>query len=226
MQIHLNRREATWGLRYLLFQLIFLPTLTLAVLDLILPRVTVLTLDIVCWGINFLAVCGIFHVFLWDSAKYSLKNIKKLLLTAVAGFCIYWVLSEGVSHLLQVIYPEFYNVNNANIAPKVEKNFLPMFLATVLLVPLTEEVLYRGVVFGLSRRVSPWLAYPLSVAVFCMIHVSGYVGRYEPVHLLLCFVQYIPAGLVLAGVYEYSGSIYTSTLIHMAVNAIAILSMR
>jgi membrane protease YdiL (CAAX protease family) len=99
-----------------------------------------------------------------------------------------------------------------------------MVIGTVVLVPIVEETLYRGLIFGLlPKRI---LRYAVSVGAFCAIHVMGYIGYYEPLHLLLCFMQYIPAGLVLAYAYERSGSIFAPILIHMAINGIAMLFMR
>ena len=105
-------------------------------------------------------------------------------------------------------------------------NRLLMLIGTVILVPPVEECLFRGLIFGLFHRRSRLAAYAVSSLLFCAIHVIGYIGYYEPLHLLLCFVQYLPAGLALGWAYEFSGSIYAPTLIHMAVNAIGILSMR
>ena len=42
----------------------------------------------------------------------------------------------------------------------------------------------------------------------------------------MCFVQYLPAGLMLAWSYEKSNTIVTPILIHTVINAIAIYSMR
>lgn len=226
MSIQLNRSEATWGLRYMLFQLAFLPSMVLMALQFLLPRVTTVVLDMTCWSINFCVVFGIFHRFLWDSAKYSLKNILKILLTALIGFGIYWIASMALSYGLTKLFPGFFNVNDANVAVAVGQSYPLMFLGAVFLVPITEELFYRGVTFGLLRGYNRWMAYGMSVMVFGAIHVMSYIGHYEPLHLLICFVQYIPAGVVLAAAYDYSGSIFAPTLIHMAVNAIAISSMR
>ena len=40
----------------------------------------------------------------------------------------------------------------------------------------------------------------------------------------MCFVQYIPAGIVLAAGMEATGSIVTSMLIHACINAVAMLT--
>ena len=226
MPIQLNRTEATWGLRYMLFQLAFLPSLVLTALQWIVPQVTAVALDVTCWSINFCVVCGIFHSFLWTSLKYSFKNVLKVLLTALAGFGIYWVLNMALNYVLARLFPQFFNVNDAHVAVAVGQSYPLMFLGAVVLVPMTEELFYRGVTFGLLYNRNRWLAYGVSVILFGAIHVAGYIGHYEPLHLPICFLQYLPAGLVLAGAFEYSGSIFAPTLIHMAVNAIAISSMR
>ena len=59
-----------------------------------------------------------------------------------------------------------------------------------------------------------------------MIHVMGYIGQFDWLTLVLCFLQYIPAGLWLAWAYEKSDSIFAPMLIHTAINAIGIYAMR
>ena len=44
--------------------------------------------------------------------------------------------------------------------------------------------------------------------------------------LLVCFLQYLPAGIALAGAYEVSGTIIVPMLMHITINLIAIVAMR
>ena len=44
--------------------------------------------------------------------------------------------------------------------------------------------------------------------------------------LLLCFVQYLPAGLCLGWAYARADSIFAPTLMHMIINLIGMLAMR
>ena len=222
----LTRSEATWGLRYLLFQLVFLPSLAWQALSLLWPQAQSIHLNILCWSINFCAVCWIFRHFLAGSARALAKHIPSSVGIAVAGFVVYQLLILGLSALLARLFPQFFNVNDASLAVSARQSFPLLALGTVVLVPIVEEVFYRGLIFGLLRSRSRILAYAVSIALFCSIHVVGYIGYYQPLHLLICFVQYIPAGLVLAVCYEASGSIFVPAAIHMAVNAIAISSMR
>lgn len=226
LPIFMTPSESVWGVRYLLFQYFFLPSLLALALRFLWPAAADVHLDFLYFSVNFIAVIWIFHRFLWNSIRYTMKHLYNCLITAVSGFLIYQVLIYSISLTIILLYPGFFNINDASIAVTAQDNFLLMAAGTVILVPIVEETLYRGIVFGLLRRRSRILAYGISTLIFCGIHVAGYWGSYEPLHLLICFVQYIPAGLVLGWAYERSGSIYVPTLIHMAVNAIGILSAR
>ena len=161
-----------------------------------------------------------------NSLTHLIQNSRKILLATAVGLAVYIPLRMGLSALTEHLFPQFFNVNDASLAQSARQNYGLMALGVVVLVPITEELFYRGAVFGLLRPYGRVIAYGVSMLAFCTIHVMGYFGSYPPLHLLICFLQYIPAGLVLAGVYEYSGSIFAPTLIHMAVNAIAISNMR
>ena len=66
----------------------------------------------------------------------------------------------------------------------------------------------------------------VSTVLFSLIHINNYIGYYDPLTMLLSFVQYIPAGICLAAAYEISGSIFAPVLIHTAVNAVGMLAVR
>ena len=226
LPVPLLRREITWGIRYLLFQLVFLGAALTLLLKLLGLPANGLILDTAYFIVNLSAVVWIFRSYLWQSFSYGISHWIRLLIAATVGFTVYLAVTRGLDRMICRFMPEFYNVNDAGIAAYSRSHFLLTFLGAVVLVPLAEETLYRGLVFGALRQRSRLLAYLLSTLFFAFIHVMGYIGSYSPLVLLLCLVQYIPAGIVLAGAYEYSGTILAPVLIHTAVNAIAIFSMR
>ena len=67
--------------------------------------------------------------------------------------------------------------------------------------------------------------YILSALVFCAIHVISYIGSADPLTLVLCFVQYLPASLCLAWAYTEADNIFAPILIHIAVNTMSILAL-
>ena len=222
----LTSSELAWGTRYLAFELCFLPMLLNQSMQILFPVVPTQVTNFLFYGINFTAVILIFHHFLSQAVAELRRNWLNVLLTALVGFGLYLLLSTGLTALIQWLQPDFFNVNDANISNQGRDNLLLIAISTIVLVPTAEEMLYRGLVFGAMHGKNRYLAYVLSIALFCAIHVFRYIGMYEPLHLVLCFVQYIPAGLVLALAYAHSGSIFAPILIHTAVNLVGVLSMR
>jgi membrane protease YdiL (CAAX protease family) len=224
--VALLNREIIWGIRYLLFQLVFLGAVLSFLLNMLGLRADGLMLDTVFFAVNLGAVVWFFRSYLCKSMKYGICHWTTLLLSAALGFVVYNALTGSLDALIYWLKPEFFNVNDAGFAEYSRSHFLLTAFGAVILVPLAEETLYRGLFFGMLQPKNRLLAYVLSTLLFAFIHVMGYIDSYPASVLLLCFLQYIPAGITLAGAYEYSGSILAPVLIHTAVNAIAIFSMR
>ena len=98
-------------------------------------------------------------------------------------------------------------------------------LIVVLLAPFVEEVLFRGLVFGCLKEKSRIFAYILSCALFAFLHVwTAAVSNWDLGYLIL-MLQYLVPGLVFAWAYEHSGTLWTSILLHMLVNALSLFTI-
>lgn len=211
-----------WGWRYFLFQIVFLPSL-LALLPAALPRSTV---NFLFFFINFTAALVIFRKFLRKLLDITGRQFLKILGIGAVFFALYQLSAAVVGWLYSQFLPDFFNTNDQSVAQMAGENYTLMLLGTVVLVPITEEIFYRGLVFrGLYDR-SPIAAWLLSVAIFSLVHIVNYIGSCDALTLTLCFLQYIPAGFCLAAAYRLSGSIACPTLIHAAVNAVSMLALR
>lgn len=222
----ISRQEAVYGTRYLCFQLVFLsPILTF--LNHWLPiTLSGAQINFLSFFINFAAVSIIFRRYLAQMIQKLSGDFPQVLAVSAAGFVLYWAATFLLNKLTLAVCPDFFSLNDQSIQMLVSENFLLMFLSTVILAPITEEILYRGLLFrGLFDR-SPRAALLLSVAVFAGVHIFSYVGSAPLDQLLLCFIQYLPAGLLFAGCYYYSGSLLSPILIHMAVNFSAMMAPR
>ncbi|MBQ3252786.1 MAG: CPBP family intramembrane metalloprotease [Oscillospiraceae bacterium] len=226
LTVTIPTRQKVWGCVYLALQLLVIPTV-LATCNLIFAwGLSDAELNFIFFCINFACVAVIFGHFILRNGKIALKAPLQVLLTALGAYYAYTFLSAMIHYAIGAIYPEFYNVNDSFVSTMVTDEFALMFIGTALLVPITEEVLYRGLIFaGLYNR-SRILAYAISTVAFAALHVVGYIGLYTPLHLLLCLLEYIPAGLCLAWAYAMSDTIWTPILIHTAVNTMAVLAMR
>ncbi len=95
-------------------------------------------------------------------------------------------------------------------------NFLTLFLYIGILIPIAEELFFRGVVFGwLRSRFNFWPANIASALAFGMIHLQS-------VEISLGLMA---AGLVLGWLYERSGSVVTSILAHQAFNTAGVIML-
>ena len=226
LSISTTRREAFLGWGYLLVSMFGLPYLIGWVSTLLARPLTEAMANIVYFAVNFLCVVIIFHRFLFSSLKAAVKNPWRCLRFAFLGLLIYYGASLILSQIILRIDPEFANVNDSNLMELSKENYSLMAFCTTLLVPITEETLYRGLLFQGLQRKSRILAYLLSSLIFAGIHVMGYIGFADTRTLLLCYVQYLPAGLSLAWAYEKADTIVAPMLIHITINQLAMSVMR
>ncbi len=222
----LTRKETVWGVRYLLFQIVFLPSL-LQTVNWALPfSLGATQINFLFFSINFAVALLIFHRYLMQFLRLDLQSILRIGIVGILFFAAYWGATALLSHVFSLIDPEYVNLNDQNVTAMTEGNYFLMFIGTVFFVPFAEESFHRGLVFrGLYDR-SPVAAFLTSAAVFSIIHIIHYLGSYTPIELLFSFLQYLPAGLCLAGAYRLSGSLLCPILIHMAVNAMGMLALR
>lgn len=225
LSIPMRRTEMILGLIYIVLQVFILPV-ALVVINVFLPRpFSAAELNFATFALNFICITVIFRRYLIDSFKILTHQPGKILCICLIGFGLYWFSSILVNMLVIFLDPEFSNVNDDNIAILTDQNYLLMVIGTVILVPVVEETLYRGVVFGQLYQKNHVIAYIVSVFIFSALHVFGYIGLYSPFRLLLCFLQYIPAGIFLAWTYVKADTIWAPVFIHMTVNLIGMLAM-
>ena len=224
-----TKKQLIWGFIYLPVDMIVLPLL-LSLGILLLQKhisfpITEGQFNGIYFAVNFLAVMLIFHRFLLTELRRCKGRMGSILKTAGLGFLIYMIANTFVSLIILNLDPDFSNVNDASIAQMASRDYWIIILSTTLLVPVTEELLFRGVLFaGLYNR-SPLAAYILSVLFFCAIHVVGYIDRYSPLTLGLCLLQYIAPSLCLCWAYAKSDSFLTPVIIHTVANFLGVLSL-
>lgn len=221
----MTRSERRWGWCFFAFQMLLLPSL-INYVALCIPRPYSSAEVNFCYHlISFLAVSLIFRRFFSKNLRLSAAHPVKLLLTVALCLGAYYAAQEGMTALIYWLDPGFFNVNDNSIIAMRRGNLVLTALATVLLAPVTEESLYRGLLFGSARRHGNGFAYLLSAAVFASVHVVGYLGQYSAARLGLCFLQYLPAGLILAAGFHFSGTLTAPILTHMIINAISMVNI-
>ena len=222
----LTGKEKNMGFAYLVFQFAFLPGLLRLLGSVFSLDDSVALLNFLYFAINFICVLFIFSKYLKKSLLRVRRVPRETVITALIGFAVYWLCISCLSALNRTLFPDYVNLNDSQIIALFAEHPILMFLGTVILAPVAEELLHRGLVFGSLFHKNIALAYGLSALLFSVIHVAQYVGVYSPGYVILALVQYLPAGLIFAWAYHRSGCIAAPILIHVANNFMAIVTMR
>ena len=222
LSISMTKKEQLFGWLFMIAQLSVLPVL-LNLLNLVLPvPLNLSSLNFLMFVTNFCLCIGIFYRFLGKSAQMAAANPFRCLRFAALGLGLYYVGSFLVGMLIGALELDFFNANDNAILSMAAENYGLIAFGTVFLVPVAEETLYRGLLFQGIHSKSRIGAYALSVTVFGLIHISGYIGSVSLPILALSFLQYVPAGLSLAWAYEKTDSIWVPILMHMTINQVSI----
>lgn len=88
------------------------------------------------------------------------------------------------------------------------------FALLAVLVPLAEEIFFRGFVYGTTLRFGPVAAFVASVALFVAAHAPQVWGGWGGLVAVAC------TGLGLTGLRAWSGSILPGAAVHLAYNTI------
>ena len=226
LYISMSRSEKILGWLYMAFSLTALPSALNWVNAQLAEPVSDGTLNFTFYLCNFLFIAGIFRSFLRASLVAAWRDFWNFIQAVVLGYVAYWVSKRVVNFVISYFLPGFSNINDASITAMAASNYTLMLIGVVFLVPLAEEMLYRGLIFRGLWQDSKVAAYLLSMAAFAAIHVLGYIGSEDITTLLICFLQYLPAGLCLAWTYTKADNIFAPMVVHAIVNAIAIGALR
>ena len=212
----LSQKEIKYGILYMAISLLVLP----GILGLLPLRAGQVNFAYFC--INFGAVAVIFRRFLLGELAIALDRPFPTIYYAILGYLGYEALTQLVTAVILILYPDFANINDQSLNIMFRQDLKIMTIGVMLLVPLAEECLFRGLIFQGMYPARPKLAHIVSMVAFALVHVAGYVGTCNPLQLLLCFVQYLPAGYCLCFAYRRSGTLMTPVLVHTIVNALGV----
>ncbi len=92
----------------------------------------------------------------------------------------------------------------------------------ILLMPLVEETLFRGLVFGTFRQYGRLSGYLAAVFLYAFACVWRYALDLGDLSYLLLAIRYLPMSLALTWCYDNGGSIWGAVALHAAFNALTL----
>lgn len=221
--LRLTQKEQIWGWFWLAVHVFILPTAIALAIQLMGLTLTMSNLNIVMFFVTFAVTVVIFHRYL----LVQLKCVRwKTLLWVVIGLGMYNLLTVAASYTTTLIQPVHINANNETVKLLLHEQPILFSIGSIILAPVFEEVLYRGLVFGSMYKIHPVLGYIGTTVLFAAAHLIGFIGIQDWLSIGVSFIQYIPAGIALSFAYERSGTLVAPIIMHTAINLIATLQMR
>ena len=222
LPIALTQKETRNGFIYMAISLIALPWLLSEGNSYLADPLSQGKINFIYYFLNFAVMVWVCRKFLTQSLVYALKIPFPVIWYGILGHLGSKALGELLGILTLLIYPNFSNVNDATITSMFLEDSQLIIWGTVLLVPLVEELFFRGLIFRNLHGKNQVAAYLTSMVLFSLIHVAGYIGAYSPLHLLMCFLQYLPASFCLCWCYCQTGTIITPIFMHALTNAMSV----
>ena len=219
LQCGLTRAETIAGWCYLPFYLVLLSVVIQYVCRWLSIPLTDLALNITYFVINLTVVLIIFRRFLRQ--RFFGGSFWLFVQAVILGFVLYYASTYAIDLVVNLLGGTLTLYNNDTVAGLVDAGYYVMMFITIILAPIIEETLVRGLVFGSIHSVSRLMAYIVSCVVFTLMHSWQYFGAHPLGSVLLSCLPYIPASIALAWVYEKSGTIWASITLHALINAIS-----
>jgi len=166
---------------------------------------------------------AVFWSFLRHAVDILLDHLPQNAFALVTG-----LVGAGALHLLVSVIPLPADDPFASLySYEMEVSPLGTVVVLCLLMPVVEEVLYRGLMFGSLRKKSRPLAYCVTVLVYALAQVWVYAFLPDATDLryILLFVRYLPMSLALTWCYDNGGSIFTPMVLHGVINLIRLLTL-
>lgn len=164
-------------------------------------------------------------IAMWKFLRRSYENMLDRLTYSFAMILAAYAVDVLLSLVLQLgmsLFGELPIPNNDAIVDLAGRDYRRMIAVAVLMAPLVEECLFRGVIFGTLRQKSRFWAYLVSVLLFSLYHVWQYALVYADVRFLLSALQYVPVSIALAYCYDRTQSIWPPVFFHMFINALSL----
>ena len=226
---HMNQTERVAGTIFFIVYLLVLPLLAnklFGIVEVLLDtKISDSLANIIYYYVLFAIVLLLFHSFLAHTTSRFLGGVSRAMTTFCMGLLVFYGANELLYRVCNVLFNSRTNLNDMTIAAQVASAPRMTALIVVLLAPFVEEVLFRGLVFGCLKEKSRIFAYILSCALFAFLHVwTAAVSNWDLGYLIL-MLQYLVPGLVFAWAYEHSGTLWTSILLHMLVNALSLFTI-
>ncbi len=181
------------------------------------------TLTLIYYLVAFLFILLSMRGFLKSSFSDFVDRFAAVIQSVLLGYILYIVMLYALTYLLTLLNAQpTANPNNEAVTAQISRHWETMVVSTVLLAPIVEETLFRGILFGLIRRKNRTAAYVVSFLLFSLYHIWTYALKGFDIRFIFYMLQYLPGSIALARCYERSGTIWAPVILHMIINGVSV----
>lgn len=172
--------------------------------------------------ILFISLILMFTYPLLIESNYALKRVGyiKIIMISILAFLVGYFFDYIYQFIINNIegIPDV-SVNQSDIETLLIKFPFKSFISIVIIAPIVEEIVFRGLLFRTIIHRNRILAYITTFLLFGLAHLT-FGDSADGIIELIFLPIYGVSGLLFAYVYEKTNCIYTSMLTHAINNAI------
>lgn len=172
-------------------------------------------------NVIYYAILFILALFtFWGQLKRDLAGLVDWLPENLCGIMAGLVGAGGLRLLLQRLPFPVADPIPLQYAQEYLLAPVPTLTLILLLIPLVEETMYRGFLYGQLREYSKPAAMLLVTVAYAFSMVWRYAWDFGDPRYLILTVLYLPMSAALTLCYESGGSIWACTVLHGGLNAL------
>ena len=179
-------------------------------------EVLVAEANVIYYAFLFLLSLFIFSGFLWKDFTALLDWLPENLFAVGVGL----LLAGGLHAVLSLFPFPVADPISMQYAQEFRAAPWPTLALILLLIPVVEETLFRGLIQGKLRLYSRPLALGVSGVFYALCCVWRYALDLSDPRYLLLTVLYLPMGLALAWAYDRGGSVWSCVILHGGLNGL------
>lgn len=149
---------------------------------------------------------------LFVRSRFHKISLKQALWSAAIGVSFVF-LSLLIVHVMSIMFPVQYANFIEMMDVFVDAPFIVIILAVVIVAPLFEEIMFRGIVFdSLSKRMNVYISIIIAGLFFGIYHMNIFQGTYATL-----------IGIVMGFSLVWTKSIWAPMIIHFVNNLVSVL---
>ncbi len=221
-----TKSETIAGWVYLCIHMFIFP-LALGTIQLnFFPELSAAAANVGYYGISLVVTCLFAGRLLRREFDHLCDRPWQCIKGVLLGYGLWYALGVLVTSLMMTMGLDGTTPNDQAVDLMAGESWNLTLMMSVVMAPIVEEVLFRGVVFQSLRRKNRAAAYVATIFLFGLYHVWQFAYIYQDLTYLLYIIQYIPITFALTWSYEYSGSLWTPIFFHASNNYLAMMMLQ